>query len=126
MKKTLELTNPILINGTKVKELTYDVDEITGVLFAEADAHKMSDSGTKSGNLAGAPEIDYSMHLYLGYAAIIAVNPSYDWEDLKRIKGHDNIMVLRIGRSFITGSAASQDENSDELTEITEESSTLQ
>lgn len=124
MKNTLILANPILINGEKVRELTYDIDEITGSLFAEADAKKMSASGSRGGNLAGAPEIDYSMHLYLGYAAIIAVNPSYDWEDLKRIKGHDNMAILRIGRSFITGSAASLEDDSEEPTETMEESST--
>lgn len=126
MKKTLVLDNPILINGKTVSELDYDVDEITGELFAEADARKMSASGSHRGNLAGAPEIDYSMHLYLGYAAIIAVNPGYDWSDLGRIKGHDNMKVLGIGRTFIVGSAASQDEDSEEPTETTDESSTHQ
>jgi hypothetical protein len=123
MKKTLKLRNPILINGKSVDSMDYDIDEITGELFAMADAKKMSASGMKSGNLSGAAEIDYSFQLYLGYAAIIAVNPSYDWSDLARIKGHDNMEVMRIGRSFITGSEASQEDDSEEPTETTEESS---
>lgn len=120
MKKVLILRNPIMINGKSVKDLNYDIDEITGELFAEAEAKKMSDSGSKGGNLAGAPELDYSLHLYLGYAAIIAVSPEIDWSDLKRIKGHDNMEVLRIGRLFITGSAASLEEDSEEPIETTE------
>ena len=123
MKKTLKLRNPILINGKSVDSMDYDIDEITGELFAMADAKKMSASGMKSGNLSGAAEIDDSFQLYLGYAAIIAVNPSYDWSDLARIKGHDNMEVMRIGRSFITGSEASQEDDSEEPTETTEESS---
>lgn len=125
MKKTLTLDNPILINGKPVSEIDYDVDEITGELFAEADSRKMSASGSHRGNLAGAPELDYSLHLYLGYAAMIAVNPAYDWNDLARIKGHDNMKVLGIGRTFIVGSAASQEDSSDEPSETTDESSIL-
>lgn len=125
MKKTLTLENQIEINGKTVKELDYDIDEITGELFAEADAKKMAAAGSKSGNLAGAPELDYSLQLYIGYAAIIAVNQEIDWSDLKRIKGYDNMKVLHIGRSFVIGSGASQEEDSEEPTETTEEPSTL-
>ncbi len=123
MKETLKLKNPILINGKTVSELSYDIDEITGELFAEADSKKMAASGSKSGNLSGAAELDYSFQLYLGYAAILAVNPEYDWSDLARIKGHDNMKVMRIGRAFIVGSAASEEDDSEEPTETTEKSS---
>ena len=123
MKNTLKLQNPILINGKTVSELSYDIDEITGELFAEADSKKMAASGSKSGNLSGAAELDYSFHLYLGHAAILAVNPEYDWSDLARIKGHDNMKIMRIGRTFIVGSAASEEDDSEEPTETTEKSS---
>ncbi len=126
MKKTLILKNPILVNGKKVEKIDYDIDEITGELFAEADAKKMSAAGSGRGNLAGAPELDYSLHLYLGYAAVIAVNPDIDWSDLARIKGSDNMEILKIGRTFIIGSAALQEEDSEEPTETMPESSTPQ
>jgi len=126
MKETLVLNNPIEINGKTVKELTYDIDEISGDLFAEADAKKMVASGSKNGNLSGAAEIDYSFQLYLGYAAIIAVNPEIDWSDLKRVKGADLMKIMRIGRAFIVGSGASQEEDSEEPTETMEEPSTPQ
>ena len=123
MKEVLKLKNPILINGKTVSEITYDIDEITGELFASADSKKMIASGSKTGNLSGAAELDYSFQLYLGYAAIIAVNPEYDWSDLERIKGRDNMAVMRIGRAFIVGSAASEEDDSEEPTEIMEKSS---
>lgn len=121
--KTLELKNPILINGEKVSKLKYDENEITGVLFAEADTRKRTNS---SGTVAISPaaEFDFALHTYLGYAAIIAVNPNIDWSDLERIKGNDVIAVTRIGRNFMLGVSEedSQGETSEEPTETSAES----
>ena len=102
MKKTLTLKNPIKINGKSVGKLDYDINEITAQMFAEADASKMRASGSTGGNLSGAVELDYGLHLYLGFASIKAVNPEYDTADLERIHGYDVIEVMRIGRNFIT------------------------
>lgn len=127
MKDTLVLQNPILINGKTVKSVTYDPDEITAVQFAEADARKMRASGSKGGNLSGAAELDYSLHLYLGFAAIVAVNPEYDISDLERIKGADVMGVMKIGRNFIIKSGKqSPDDDSDEQSETMPEPSTPQ
>lgn len=83
MKNTIKLDNPVQINGKSYNELTYDISEITAQAFAEADARKLSASGSKNGNAAGAAELDYGLHLYLGFAAIIAVNPEIDISDLR-------------------------------------------
>lgn len=121
--KTLELKNPILINGEKVSKLKYDENEITGILFAEADTRKRGNSSVTV-SISPAAEFDFALHLYLGYAAIIAVNPSYDWSDLERIKGYDVTAVARIGRNFMLGVSEedSQEETSEELTETSAES----
>ena len=125
MKETLILANPITINGKKVGELTYDLDEITAVQFAEADARKQRASGSKGGNLSGAVELDYGLHLYLGFAAIIALNPEYDISDLERIKGRDVMEVMKIGRNFILKPAEGLPRNgSEEPSETTPEPST--
>ncbi len=127
MKGILKLKNPIEINGKKVKELSYDTDAITAVLFAEADARKMRASAAKGGNLSGAVELDYSMHLYLGFAAVTAVNPEIDMSDLERLKGADVMEVMKIGRNFIIKpDEDSQDDNSGEPSETTPEPSTPQ
>lgn len=105
--KTLKLKTPIKINGEEVSELTYDTNEITAEAFIEAEARKFKTVG-KQGITAGALELDYSMHLQLGFAAIVAVNPKIDYNDLSRLKGADVAAVVRIGRNFIMPSAAEE------------------
>lgn len=117
----ITLSKPVLINGIEIKEMTYDTDEIDGTLYAQAEAHKMKASGSKGGNLAGAVELDYSLHLYIGFAAVIAVNPAYTFEDMERIKGKSLREFSRIGRGFFIASGDSEADSSDEQFEITPE-----
>lgn len=119
------LKNPIEINGITVSEMTYDANEITGTLFATAEARKKGNAGGTL-SITPAAEFDFALHLYLGYAAIIAVNPAYDWSDLERIKGLDISAVMRIGRNFMLGTseAASTESDSEKPTEIMPESTT--
>ena len=133
---TITLNKPVLINGVQVTEMSYDTDEISGELYAQAEAHKMkriSDKAygmlrvgghSKGGNLAGAVELDYSLHLYIGFAAVIAVNPSYTFEDMERIKGKSLTKFSKIGRGFFIGSGDSGADSSDEQSETTPEPST--
>lgn len=119
------LKNPILINGKEIKELTYDVNEITPAGFAEAEYRKTRANGSKGAPSSAAVELDYSLHLYLGFAAIVAVNPEYDINDLERIKGTDVMEVMKAGRNFIIASAGkSTDEESENASETTPESTT--
>lgn len=123
--KTLELKNPILIDGKNVTEVTYDSNEIDGILFATAEAKKKAAAGMKNTTIAPAAEFDFGLHLYLGFAAIIAVNPSYDFSDVERIKGNDIVKVMAIGRNFMLASEKEQQANdSEEPTETTQESTT--
>jgi len=127
MNGQINLKNAIEINGNKVKTLTYDTDAITAAQFAEADARKMRASGAKGGNLSGAVELDYSFHLFLGFAAIVAVNPEIDFSDLERIKGYDVMEVMKVGRNFIMKQGAdSPADDSVEQSETTPEPSTPQ
>lgn len=124
-KGTLPLKNPVMIDGKEVKEVTYDSNEIDGILFATAEAKKKVAAGMKNTTIAPAAEFDVGLHLYLGFAAIIAVNPSYDFSDVERIKGRDVVEVMAIGRNFILTSEQEQQENdSGEPTETTPESTT--
>lgn len=126
MKGIIKLSSPIMIDGQQIKEVQYDTDEISCELFAEADSKKMKASGSKQGNLSGAAELDYGLHLYLGFAAIIAVNQAWTFEDVARIKGPDIMKVMKIGRNFILSSVESQDDDSDEQSEIMQDASTPQ
>lgn len=125
MKDTLKLKNPIMIDGEEISEVTYDSNEIDGILFATAESKRKAAAGMKNTSITPAAEFDFGLHLYLGFAAIVAVNPSYDFSDVERIKGHDVVEVMAIGRNFMLASDKEQPENdSDEPTEITPESTT--
>lgn len=105
----LKLKNPIKINGREVAELNYDENEITAEAFIDAECRKFAEGRKKGGLTAAAIELDYSMQLQLGFAAILAVNPSIDYNDLLRIKGADLIAVSRIGRNFTMPSASEEE-----------------
>ena len=77
MNGTLTLKNPVMINGDKITEMKYDTNEIDGVLFATAEAKRKAAAGMKNLSVSAAAEFDFGLHLYLGYAAIVAVNPTY-------------------------------------------------
>ena len=123
--ETLKLKNPIMIDGKEVAEVTYDTNEIDGILFATAESKRKAAAGMKNTTITPAAEFDFGLHLYLGFAAIVAVNPSYDFSDVERIKGHDVVEVMGIGRIFRLASDQEPPENdSDEHTETTPESTT--
>ena len=124
----LTLSNPITINGKKVKTLTYDTGAITVGMFAEAEALKLRATTHKAGGSAGATELDYSMHLYLAMMAITAVNTDIDIADLERISGPDVMELVRIGRNFTTtrSGAPSEQNDSESSSETTPEPSTSQ
>lgn len=123
--ETLKLKNPIMINGKEISEMTYDVNEIDGVLFATAEAKRKAAAGMKNISISLSAEFDVGLHLYLGYAAIIAVNSEYDFSDLERMKGRDVTAVMGIGRNFMLASDTEQQEkDSEEPTETTQESIT--
>ena len=100
MNGTLTLKNPVMINGDKITEMKYDTNEIDGVLFATAEAKRKAAAGMKNLSVSAAAEFDFGLHLYLGYAAIVAVNPTYDFSDLERMKGADVVEVMALGRNY--------------------------
>lgn len=125
LKGVLTLKNPVMIDGKSIEKMSYDSNEINGILFATAEAKKKVAAGMKNTTVSPAAEFDFGLHLYIGFAAIIAVNPSYDFSDVERIKGHDVVEVMAIGRNFILASEQVQQESgSDGPTEITPESTT--
>lgn len=124
-KGKLALKNPIKIDGKEVKEVTYDSNEIDGILFATAESKRKTAAGMKNTSITPAAEFDFGLHLYLGFAAIVAVNPSYDFSDVERIKGRDIVEVMAIGRNFMLASEQEQPQSdSGEPTETTPESTT--
>lgn len=124
MIKTITLTNPILIDGKAVSEITVNTDEITGMLYAEADTKKRIAAGTKNVAIVPAVEFDFALHVYIGYAAAIAANPSYSFDDLERVKGADVISFAEVGRNFLLKSEDVALSSSDEQSETTADTTT--
>lgn len=124
MKGTIKLKKPVTVNGVQVNELTYDTDEITAALFCEADTRRRIDAGVKNVAIIPSAEFDFGLHPYLGFAAVIAVNPSYDFADMGRISGPDLLELMAVGRNFILRSESSEQRISGEPYEITAEHST--
>lgn len=125
MVKEIQLHNKLLINGDIVNTLQYDTEEITVEHFAKAEGLKAQSLQKQSGTMMVSPvaETDYSMHLYLGFMAVIALaeqqGKSIDINDLKRIKGHDLKKIMEVGRNFMLNSEEdmTEEENTEELTE---------
>ena len=127
MKGTVNLKNPIMINGKSVDTLNYDTNEITAAAFAQADSNKLARQQHK-GNMAGAVELDFALHIYLGFAAITAISPEIDMSDLERIKGPDVMEMMTIGRTFIIerSGGTSDPELSEDVSETIQEPFTPQ
>lgn len=125
MIKEIQLHNKLLINGDIFDTLQYDTEEITVEHFAKAEGLKAQSLQKQSGTMMVSPvaETDYSMHLYLGFMAVIALaeqqGKSIDINDLKRIKGHDLKKIMEVGRNFMLNSEEdmTEEENTEELTE---------
>lgn len=132
MADTIFLSKPLKINGINVTDLTYDTNEITVEQFNQADIMS-HEKATKTGKVSSlVAETDVTFALYLGFFAIIAVNPDIDIMDLERITGKDLWKIAQIGRLFFSTSAEEEEEeesedseadNSEEPAETTRESS---
>ncbi len=124
MKGIIKLANPITVNNKELAELQYNTDEITGALFCEADSKRRFAAGAKNVSIAPAAEFDYGLHLYLGFAAVVATETGIDFADLERVHGADLIGVMEVGRNFIMKSEESEQSNSDDASETTAEPTT--
>ena len=125
MEHTLKLITPIMINGASVKELKYDTSKIGALLFAQADARRQQNMDLTKPSATLGMEFDYTMHMYLGFAAIIVANDNQiDWMDLERLQGADLVHVIGIGRNFTYGRAELPQNSSDDSSENTPEPTT--
>ena len=125
MEHTLKLLKPIMINGTSVKSLKYDSDAINAELFARADTLRQQNMDLTRPTATLGMEFDYSMHLYLGFAAVVAANNNeIDFMDLERVQGVDLVHIVGIGRNFTLGRVESAPNSSDGSSENTQEPTT--
>lgn len=124
LKGVLKLRKSIEINGKEIHSLSFDSEQIDLDLMSQAETQARQKRSAKDTVTMTLGETDYTYHLFLGMAAVIAVNPWIDWEDLKRIKGNDLKMLGNIGRLFFMEQGVLEDETSEELPELTVDIST--
>lgn len=122
MKGKITLANPIKVDGKMVSELEYCTDGISVEDFSKA----CSKAITKGGNLTGTSLVlDYPVHLYLGFFAVIASNPEITLLDMeKQIKGYDVVKISQIGQVFTAGVGEQTRDSLEGLLENTQEPST--
>lgn len=116
MKEVLKLAHPILINGKEVKELNYDIEEITSDMFIKASSMANAKAREQGYPAITIAESDYNLHLCLGMMAVIAIDSTIDVTDLQRIKGTDVNRLAQVGRNFTASTSveSSQQSNSEE------------
>lgn len=125
MEQTIKLFNPVMINGASVKELKYNADKIGAQLFARADSLRQQNMDLSKPTATLGMEFDYTMHMYLGFAAIVAANGNQiDFIDLEALQGADLVRVVGIGRNFTYGRGVSAPNSSDASSESTPEPTT--
>lgn len=116
MKGIIELNKAIRIDGTDVKELSYDTDKITVDLYLKA----INRAVTQGNGITGANiKIDAGAQLMLGMYAAIADNPAYDITDVERITGADIMKVAMVGMAFTLGREDQTEEQSEAPSEVT-------
>ncbi len=100
MADKILLSKPIMVNGSDVKELSYDIDSITPEQAMEAEK-RAAMNGASKGLVNFVPgNFNQGYQFYLGCFAIINVNPSIDIMDMARVKGRDYNKIVAVGASF--------------------------
>ena len=114
--QSIRLQNPILVDGVRLRELTYDTEAITAEQFIEAEAYSANISQTRQRAYNKVAELDSGFHLALGMMAVGAANETLGIDDVARVKGIDLVRLMEVGRNFMMTSAE-EDEGAESLPE---------
>ena len=113
MQTTINLKNPIKIDGKMVKELPFDTDVFT-----------LEEMQRANKRLAKLKEVSYVVEVDPDYQFIVASlivektsKNKISREDLSRLKGADLFALLREGRNFLLESDEEVQENTVEQSE---------
>ena len=87
---SLKLTKPIMVDGTEKKELTYNLDDLTG-----EDIQRVTSELMKKGVPVSTIELDPVFH-----AALFACSAGLAIEDLNRFSAKDYTAASKVVRDF--------------------------
>ena len=122
----ITLTKPLLVNGSYLKELTYDIEELSINHITKAEGLKSKIGGKDIVGTITIAQADYALHICIGMQAIIAVNPEISEEDLQRLKGFDITKLANIGARFFIAPAEQEQATSSEQQEDMQNTTTAQ
>ena len=122
----ITLTKPLLVNGAYLKELTYDIEELSINHITKAEGLKSKIGGKDIVGTITIAQADYALHICIGMQAIIAVNPEISEEDLQRLKGFDITKLANIGARFFIAPAEQEQATSSEQQEDMQNTTTAQ
>lgn len=123
MAEKIILSKPIKVNGSDVKELSYDIDSITPEQYLEADARASTGLAAKGIQNMNLAEFNSALHFYLGCYAIISLSQSIDIMDLMRVSGRDINKIRKVGRIFFNDTAPDEEQEETLSTEEPSEGS---
>lgn len=98
----LVLKKPILIDGEEVKEINYDLDDLTG-----NDIEHAMNELAKKGIMVSLVETDQRYH-----AMLFAIAAGIDYTDVGRLSGKDYHKATTAVRNFFLESEEQSGENS--------------
>ena len=116
----ITLSRPLLVNGDNLKELTYDIEELTINHIAKAEGLKAKIGGKDIVGSITIAQADYALHICIGMQAVMAVNPDISEEDLQRLKGYDITKLANVGARFFIAPAEQEQVTSNEQQEDTQ------
>ena len=116
----IKLRKPLLVNGQELKELTYDIDELSINHITKAEGLKAKIGGKDIVGSITIAQADYALHMCIGMQAVMAVNPDISEEDLQRLKGYDLTKLANVGARFFIEPVEQEQATSNELQEDTQ------
>lgn len=122
----ITLRKPLLVNGEELKELTYDIEELSINHITKAEGLKAKIGGKDIVGSITIAQADYALHMCIGMQAVMAVNPDISEEDLQRLKGFDLTKLANIGARFFIEPAGPEQATSSEQQEDTQNTTTAQ
>ncbi len=92
----LKLRKPIMVNGSEVKEIKYDFDDLTA-----QDKMNAGKAYKKSGNVISVQELDSDYHLFIFAEAVAKANPDIDQKEVVLLLGaKDAARAEKLVRDF--------------------------
>ena len=95
MIKQFLLKKPIFVNGTEVKSLDIDFDELDAL-----DMERAGKNYKEKGNYVNVIELDAGYHFEIFCMAVSKLNSDISRSDLDRLKGKDYIEATKEVRRF--------------------------